>query len=75
MRTWRFAPAVNIRHNGRSQQTDVAQLGIPANAGDITIKRAVARALEVTTLELLQHVVERHDDGNITVRPEGICAY
>lgn len=67
-----FAPAIHVRLGGRSQRLNAAQLGLAANASDHDIKSAVARNLEVAPGELRQHVVERHDNGNITVRPEAV---
>lgn len=67
-----FAPAIHVRFDGRSQRLNAAQLGLAANAGDTDIKHAVARALDVATTDLKFHVVERHDNGNITVRPEAV---
>lgn len=67
-----FAPAIHVRFDGRSQRLNASQLGLPANASDQNIKIAVARALEVGERDLRAHVVERHDNGNITVRPQAV---
>lgn len=72
MTTSLFAPAIHVRFEGRSQQLNAHQLGLPANAGDADIKHAVAQRLDVPTSHLKFHVVERHDNGNITVRPEAV---
>ncbi len=67
-----FAPPIHVRFDGRSQRLNAAQLGLAANASDHDIKRAVALSLDVSTTQLKLHVVERHDNGNITVRPEAV---
>lgn len=67
-----FAPAIHVRFGGRSQRLNAAQLGLAANAGDADIKHAIARMLDVSTSELKFHAVERHENGNITVRPEAV---
>ena len=72
MMTSLFAPAIHVRFDGRSQRLNAGQLGLAANAGDNDIKHAVARVLEVAPAQLKFHVVERHDNGNITVRPEAV---
>lgn len=67
-----FLPAVHVRFEGRSQRLTVAQLGIAANASDADIKNAVARFFDVSTGRLLGHIVERHENGNFTLRPEAV---
>ncbi|BCM88459.1 hypothetical protein IAD21_00290 [Abditibacteriota bacterium] len=67
-----FAPTVHVRLGGRSQRLNLAGIGLAANASDHDIKNAVARHLEVASADLRSHVVERHDNGNITVRPEAV---
>ena len=72
MMTSLFAPAIHVRFEGRSQRLNAAQLGLSANASDLSIKQAVAHNLDVATAQLKFHVVERHENGNITVRPEAV---
>ncbi|RYX81623.1 hypothetical protein EON83_23150 [bacterium] len=67
-----FAPAIHVRFEGRSRRLNLAGLGLAANANDHDIKNAVARNLEVAPAEFKFHVVERHSNGNITVRPEAV---
>ncbi len=66
------APAVHVRYGGHSQRLSVAQLGLPANADNHALKAAVARWLEVPVAHLNFHVVERHDNGNFTLRPQAV---
>lgn len=67
-----FAPSIHVRFEGRSQRVNAAQLGLAANAGDNDIKHAVATMLDVAPTRLKYHVVERHENGNVTVRPEAV---
>jgi len=67
-----FTPAIHVRFAGQSQRLNFAHIGLPANATDGDIKEAVARNLEVAASTFKFHVVERHDNGNITVRPEAV---
>jgi len=67
-----FAPAIHVRFDGRSQRLNFAHIGLAANANDSDIKEAVARNLEVAASTFKFHVVERHDNGNITIRPEAV---
>lgn len=67
-----FAPALHVRFDGRSQRLNMAQLGLAVNASDSDIKNAVARNLEVAPSQFSFHVVERHENGNITVRPQAV---
>ncbi len=67
-----FLPAVHVRFEGRSQRLTVAQLGIAANATDADIKNAVARFFDVSIGRMHAYVVERHENGNVTLRPEAV---
>ncbi len=67
-----LAPTVHLRFEGRSERVSLAQLGVPANADNARIKSAVARFLEVPDGRLNLYVVERHENGNLTIRPEAV---
>jgi hypothetical protein len=63
---------VHIRFDGRS--LDVAQgiLDVGAASSDTDIKRALARYLDVPEAKLRDYVIDRHDTGNMTCRPEAV---
>ena len=63
---------VHIRFEGRS--VDVAQddLDVGAASSDNEVKRALARYLETSEANLRDYVVDRHETGNMTVRPEAV---
>ena len=66
-------PAVaHIRVDGRSLDVPLGELGLTSGAGDLDVKRAVARHLEMPAESLFGHVVDRHETGNLTVRPEAV---
>ena len=66
------APAVHVRFGGKSHRLSIAQLRLPANASNNGIKEAVANWLEVPVAQLNFHVIERHENGNFTVRPQAV---
>jgi hypothetical protein len=65
-------PVVHIRFDGRSHDVAIAALDIGTGSDDASIKRALARYLEVPAERLRDFVVDRHGTGNLTVRPEAV---
>ena len=63
---------VHIRFDGRSIDVPQADLDVGAASSDNDIKRALARFLETPEAKLRDYVVDRHDTGNMTVRPEAV---
>jgi hypothetical protein len=63
---------VHIRFDGRSLDIPQGDLDIGAASSDNEIKRALARHLEVPETKLRDYVIDRHDTGNMTVRPEAV---
>ena len=73
MAATRKAPlAAHVRFEGRSLDVPLAALGVDPSAPDGEVKRAVARHLEVAEVRLHHYVVDRHESGNLTVRPEAV---
>ena len=63
---------LHVRFQGRSLDIPLRDLeGGPAPA-DSEIKRALARLLEVPEVNLGDYTVDRHETGNLTVRPEAV---
>ena len=62
----------HVRFNGRSFDVPLAALNLEAGSGDAMIKRALAGYLEVTPTRLDDYAVDRHPNGNLTVRPEAV---
>jgi hypothetical protein len=65
-------PLAHIRFRGLSRDVTLEALGVPAGSSDVEVRGALARFLEVSTAELAGHVLERHADGNVTLRPEAV---
>ncbi len=63
---------VHIRFDGRSLDIPQGDLDVGAASSDNEIKRALARHLEVPEVKLRDYVIDRHDTGNLTVRPEAV---
>jgi hypothetical protein len=63
---------VHIRFDGRSLDIPQADLDVGTASSDNEIKRALAGHLEVPEAKLRDYVIDRHDTGNMTVRPEAV---
>jgi hypothetical protein len=66
------AAVAHVRFEGRSLDVPLADLGVRGDAADQEVKRAVARHLEVAEVRLHDYVVDRHETGNVTVRPQAV---
>jgi hypothetical protein len=66
------APVVHVRFDGRSLDLPLSDLAIGAVPSAEEVKRAVAVHLEVPVARLRDYVVDRHETGNLTVRPEAV---
>ncbi len=63
---------VHIRFEGRSLDIPQADLDVGQVSSDAEVKRALARYLEVQEAKLRDYVIDRHETGNMTVRPEAV---
>ncbi len=63
---------VHVRFEGRSRDVPLADLDLGPFSADGEIKRALARFLEVPEARFRDYVVDRHETGNLTVRPEAV---
>ena len=63
---------VHVRFAGRSFDVPLASLDLGSVSADGHVKRAVARHLNVPEFKLDAYVVDRHANGNLTVRPEAV---
>jgi hypothetical protein len=63
---------VHVRFAGRSTDVPVVNLDVGAGAGDLEVKRALAGWLDVHPSRLSDYVVDRHVNGNMTLRPEAV---
>lgn len=65
-------PVLHIRVQGRSRDIAIDLLNIDSSSSDDAIRNAVANFMEITPAMLRNTVIERHENGNITVRPEAV---
>ncbi len=63
---------LHVRFEGRSRDVALAELDVGPHANDAAVKQALARRLGVAEARLRDHVVDRHETGNLTVRPEAV---
>lgn len=63
---------VHIRFEGRSTDIPLTDLNVGAGTDDRQIKQAVARYLDVSADRFRNYIVDRHETGNLTIRPEAV---
>jgi hypothetical protein len=63
---------VHVRFEGRSLDVPQGDLDVGTASSDAEVKRALARYLETPEAKLRDYVIDRHETGNMTVRPEAV---
>jgi hypothetical protein len=63
---------LHVRFEGRSRDVPLAELDLGPQSSDAAVKQALARHLGVSDDKLRDYVVDRHQTGNLTVRPEAV---
>lgn len=63
---------MHVRVNGRSRDIALDLLDISPSSPDEYIREKVAAFMELSPKDLEFTVVERHENGNMTVRPEAV---
>jgi len=63
---------VHVRVDGRSLDLRLEDLDLGPDSSDALVKQAVARYLEIPESGLRNYVVDRHETGNLTVRPQAV---
>ena len=63
---------LHARFDGRSFDIPLADLDIGLGSDDRLVKRVLARHLEIPEAKLRDYTVDRHETGNLTVRPEAV---
>jgi hypothetical protein len=63
---------VHARVAGRSFDIPLSAMDLGGAAPDYQVKRGLARYLNVPEFKLDAFVVDRHANGNLTVRPEAV---
>ncbi len=65
-------PVAHIRFEGQSWDIPLSELDLGALSNDAQVRAAIANYLNVEVAKLQFYVVERHANGNVTVRPEAV---
>lgn len=68
----RGVAVVHIRFDGRSLDVPQGDLDVGQASSDNEIKRVLAGYLNVSQDRLRDYVIDRHETGNMTVRPEAV---
>ena len=68
----RAGAVAHVRFAGRSFDIPLSALDLGALSADGHIKRAIARYLDVPEFKLDAYTVDRHPNGNVTLRPEAV---
>lgn len=65
-------PVIHIRFGGRNFDLAMRDRRLEADYNDAQVKHAVAEYLEFPATRLDDYVVDRHADGNLTLRPGAV---
>lgn len=65
-------PKLHIRFEGRSLDIPLSDLDVGTLSADREIKQALAVYLDVAVGKFRNYVVDRHETGNLTIRPEAV---
>jgi hypothetical protein len=66
------AALLHLRFQGRSRDIALDTLSLTSASNDDDVKRAVAQFIEVAVSDFTHTVIERHANGNLTLRPEAV---
>jgi hypothetical protein len=63
---------LHVRFEGKSFDISLAELDIGSGSSDRQVKTVLAAYLDVAESRFRNYVVEHHENGNMTVRPEAV---
>jgi hypothetical protein len=66
------SPVLHIRFEGRSFDIPLSDLDVGTLSSNAEVKRALAGYLNVPEVKFHDYTVDRHETGNLTVRPEAV---
>ena len=66
------SPVLHIRFDGRSFDIPLSDLDVGPMSSDTDVKRVLSGYLNVPEAKFRDYTVDRHDTGNLTVRPEAV---
>lgn len=65
-------PLLHLRFEGRSLDISLSTLRLRNSSSDDAVRLSLSSFLDIALEKLDRMVVERHVNGNITVRPEAV---
>ncbi len=65
-------PVLHVRFEGQSRDIPLESLRVGTGSTDQAIRMAVANYLDIAVERLDPMVIERHENGNLTMRPEAV---
>lgn len=68
-------PTLHIRFEGKSRDIPLAEIDIGIASTDDQVKQSVANLLDTEVSKLENYVIERHANGNFSIRPEAVFGY
>ena len=66
------AAVIHVRYAGRSFDISMIGLDLTPASSDECVKQAIAGYLQVPDDRLNDHVIDRHANGNLTIRPQAV---
>lgn len=67
-----IGPVLHVRFDGRSRDIAMDILDLGAGSSDAAVFQAVAAFLDINVARFDGMVIERHQNGNLTLRPEAV---
>jgi hypothetical protein len=65
-------PVIHVRAAGRSLDLPMSQLDLGSASTDGAVRQLVADYLDISAKQLVDHTVDRHANGNLTLRPPAV---
>ncbi len=63
---------LHVRVDGRSVDIPLQDLDVGNLSNDREITAAAARYLDIPTRTFRDHMIDRHETGNLTIRPQAV---
>ena len=63
---------LHVRALGRSRDIAFDAIAVTSASSDEAIRQAVAQFMDVSVEQLRGTIIERHENGNLTLRPEAV---
>lgn len=66
------AAVIHVRYAGRSFDISMIGMDLTPTSNDDRVKHEIARFLDVADDRLDDYVIDRHANGNLTIRPQAV---